>query len=344
MTHSLIDLRSDTVTKPTAAMRRAMAEAEVGDDERDGDPTMQKLERRVAELLGKESALFFPSGVMANQTAIWLFAGRGTEIMLDVDAHIVEGEIAGAAALSGAQVLPVHGANGVMRADDLRREMRPPSRYSPMPSLVCVENTHNTAGGRIMPLDELRAIREVAAERELPVHMDGARLWNASVASGTSLAEFASCADTVMVAFSKGLGAPIGAALAGSAELMTRAWTARKLFGGAMRQSGILAAAALHGLDHHLDRLAVDHENARMLAGLIGDAGGARVVQPDTNIVMIDLAAGDMSSRIAVAAAREGIRVSQWSPTRVRLVTHLDVSKTECEQAGAVLRSVLSSR
>ena len=340
----MIDLRSDTVTKPTAAMRRAMAEAEVGDDERDGDPTTQALERRVAELLGKEAALFFPSGVMANQAAIGLFAGRGTEVMLDVDAHIVEGEIAGVAALSGAQVFPVHGAVGVMQASDLRRDLRPQSRYAPMPSLVCVENTHNTAGGRVMPLSELRAIRAVATERGLPIHMDGARLWNASVASGTSLAEFGDCVDTVMVAFSKGLGAPIGAALAGTNEAMTRAWTLRKLFGGAMRQSGVIAAAALYGLDHHMDRLATDHENARTLARLIDGADGVRVIPPDTNIVMIDLAAGDTAIRVAAAAEREGVRVAQWTPTRVRMVTHLDVSAAECERAGAVLRKVLLSR
>src|SRR3954466_14751277 len=169
----MIDLRSDTVTKPTAAMRKAMAEAEVGDDERDGDPTMMRLEARVAELLGKEAALFFPSGVMANQAGIWLFAERGTEVMVDVDSHIVEGEIAGMAALSGAQAFPVHGTNGVMTAADLKRDLRPQSRYSPMPSLVCVENTHNTAGGRITPVSELRAIQKVAAGRKLPVHMDG---------------------------------------------------------------------------------------------------------------------------------------------------------------------------
>jgi threonine aldolase len=340
----MIDLRSDTVTKPTPAMRQAMAAADVGDDERDGDPTTMKLEARVAGLLGKEAALFFPSGVMANQAGIWLFAARGTEVMLDVDSHIVEGEIAGVAALSGAQVFPVHGTGGVMTAADLRRDLRPPSRYSPMPSLVCVENTHNTAGGRITPLAELRAIRDVAAERGLPVHMDGARLWNASVASGVSLAEFAACADTIMVAFSKGLGAPVGAALAGTREAITRAWTARKLFGGAMRQSGILAAAALYALDHHLERLATDHENARTLARLVGDAGGVRVITPDTNIVMIDLAKGDTSARVAAAAEKQGVRVAQWTPTRVRLVTHLDVTAPECEQAGAILGKVLSSR
>jgi threonine aldolase len=340
----LIDLRSDTVTKPTAAMRRAMAEAEVGDDERDGDPTTRRLEERVATMLGKEAALFFPSGCMANQAGVALFATRGSEVMLDVDSHIVEGEIAGVAALSGAQVFPVHGKGGVMRAEDLQLAMRPQSRYSPMPSLVCVENTHNTAGGRICSVSELRAIRAVASERGLPVHMDGARLWNASVASGTPLAEFAAFADTVMVAFSKGLGAPIGAALAGTREQMERAWTLRKLFGGAMRQSGIIAAAALYALDNHLDRLATDHENARTLARVVAGAKGVSVVAPDTNIVMIDLAAGDSSARVAAAAAKDGVRVSQWSPTRVRMVTHLDVTTADCEKAGAVVRQVLSAR
>jgi threonine aldolase len=340
----MIDLRSDTVTKPTAAMRQAMANAEVGDDERDGDPTTRKLEERVAALLGKEAALFFPSGVMANQAAVWMFAARGTEVMLDVDSHIVEGEIAGVAALSGAQVFPVHGTNGPMTAEDLRRDLRPPSRYSPMPSLVCVENTHNTAGGKIIPVQELQAIRAVAAERSLPVHMDGTRLWNASVASGTPLAEFAACADTVMVAFSKGLGAPVGAALAGRRGLIEGAWTARKLFGGAMRQSGILAAAALHGIEHHMQQLAIDHENARLIARTLADIPGVRVVPPDTNIVMIDLAKGDTSARVAAAAVKEGIRVSQWSPTRVRMVTHLDVSADDCARAAGVVRAILTSQ
>jgi threonine aldolase len=340
----MIDLRSDTVTKPTAAMRRAMADAEVGDDERDGDPTVGRLEARVASMLGKEAALFFPSGVMANQAGISLFAGRGTEVMLDADAHIIEGEIAGVAALSGAQVLPVHASNGVMSADDLRQAMRPVSRYTPAVSLICVENTHNTAGGRIVSLEQLQAIRDVATERNLPVHMDGARLWNAHIASGVPFADYGRCADTVMVAFSKGLGAPVGAALAGTQEAMDRAWTARKLFGGAMRQSGILAAAALHALDHHLDRLSVDHENARTLARMVDGAGGARVVPPDTNIVMVDLAAGDTAARVAAAAKGAGVRVAEWSRTRIRMVTHLDVSAADCERAGVIMRDVLSDR
>ncbi len=336
-----IDLRSDTVTKPTHAMRAAIAAAEVGDDERDGDPTMRRLEDRVAALLGKEAALFFPSGVMANQAAVWVHCPRGTEILVDVDAHMVHSEIAGVAALSGVQVLPVHASGLVMNAGDLRAALRPVSRYYPAASLVCVENTHNGAGGVISPLDELDAIRAVAAEQGLPVHMDGARLWNASIASGVTLAAIAARADTVMVAFSKGLGAPIGAALAGSRQAMERAWTARKLFGGAMRQSGILAAAVLYALDHHIDRLADDHANARELARIIEGAGGATVVEPDTNILMIDLAQGCASAPVVQAAMDEGVLVAEWSPTRIRMVTHLDVSAADAVRAGEVVRDAL---
>jgi threonine aldolase len=336
-----IDLRSDTVTRPTPAMRAAMAAAEVGDDERDGDPTMRRLEERVAALVGKEAALFFPSGVMANQAAVWLHAPRGTEVLVDVDAHLVHSEIAGVGALSGAQVLPVHPKGLVMCADDLRAALRPVSRYFPAASLVCIENTHNGAGGKITPLDELAAIRAVARERGLPVHMDGARIWNASVATGVSPATIASHADTVMVAFSKGLGAPVGAALAGTHAQIERAWTARKLFGGAMRQSGILAAAVLHALDHHVDRLAEDHANARRLASMLDGVAGARVVPPDTNIVMIDLPPGRATETVAARARSAGVLVSEWSPTRVRLVTHLDVSAAAAERAGAVIRDAI---
>ena len=320
-----------------------MASAEVGDDERDGDPTTRRLEERVAALLGKDDALFFPSGVMANQAGVWIHAPRATEVLADVDAHIVHSEIAGVAALSGAQILAVQPTGLVMRADDLRRSFRARSRYYPAPSLVCVENTHNGAGGKLTDLSELRAIREVATEHGVPVHLDGARLWNASVATGISLAELAEPADTVMVAFSKGLGAPVGAALAGTREAMERAWTARKLFGGAMRQSGILAAAALHGIEHHLSRLAEDHENARLIARMLDGIDGASIVPPDTNILMIDITRDLPASAVAEQAAREGVLVAEWSPTRIRLVTHLDVSTADCRRAGEVLASVLAA-
>jgi len=339
----MIDLRSDTVTKPTAAMRRAMADAEVGDDERDGDPTMIRLERRVAELLGKDEALFFPSGVMGNQAAIWALTEPATEVYLDQHAHIVDWEVAGAAALSGVQIRPIPSTRAVFNAEDLEAVLRPPSRYSPAASLVCVENTHNGAGGMVTPREELKRIRAVAKRNRLPVHMDGARLWNASIATGMSLADVAE-ADTVMVAFSKGLGAPIGAAVAGPKDVMEEVWTARKLFGGALRQSGILAAAALYALDHHMDRLAEDHANAQLLARALDGAGGCTVVPPDTNIVMIDLPAGKKIDRVVEVARKGGVAMSEWTATRIRLVTHLDVSTDDCRKAADVIARALEQR
>jgi threonine aldolase len=337
-----IDLRSDTVTKPTPGMRAAMAAADVGDDERDGDPTTRRLEARVAKMLGKEDSLFFPSGVMANQAAVWVLVPRATEVLADVDAHIVHSEIAGVAALAGAQILPVVPTGRVMSADDVRHAFRPRSRYCPAPGLVCVENTHNGAGGVIVPLGELCEICAVAREHGVPVHLDGARLWNASIASGVSLPELASPADTVMVDLSKGLGAPIGAMLAGTRDAMERAWTARKLFGGAMRQSGILAAAALYALDHQLARLADDHANARALAAALNEIPGVEIVPPDTNIVMVDLVDGQSVERTAAAAREQGVLVSEWSSTRIRLVTHIDVSADDCRRAADVLRGALT--
>jgi len=336
-----IDLRSDTVTRPTPAMRRAMAEAEVGDDVLDGDPTVRALEERVASLLGKERALFFPSGTMANQTGVWLLSRRGTEILLDAEAHLVHWEIAGLAALCGVQPRPVRGSGPVFDADALRAHIRPSSPNAPYASLVAVENTHNGAGGKVTSLTALEAIRDVATEHGLPVHMDGARLWNASVATGTSVADFARCADTVMVSFSKGLGAPVGAALAGSAAAMADAWQTRKRFGGGMRQSGILAAAALHGIEHHWPRMHEDHERARELAAAVDGAGGAMVVPPDTNIVMIDLPAGTTASDVAARCAEQGVKLSPWNASRVRAVTHLDVDRAGIKRAGEVLASVL---
>ncbi len=339
----LIDLRSDTVTKPGAAMRRAMAEAEVGDDERDGDPTVARLEARTAELLGVERALFFPSGVMANQTDVRLLAKRGTEALVDANAHIVHLEMAALADLSAVQVRPVVPTGLVMSAEDVRRTIRPPSKFSPKASLMCLENTHNGAGGVVTPVQELRALERVAREHGLAVHLDGARLWNASVASGTSLADFASCADTIMVDYSKGLGAPIGAALAFRKELAEEAWIVRKRFGGAMRQSGIVAAAALYALEHNVERLAEDHEHARVFAELVAGAGGATVVPPETNIVMVDLPEGRTNGPILAAARERGVLLSAWSTTRIRAVMHLDVSEAHVRRAADVLARALES-
>lgn len=326
-------------------MRRAMSEAEVGDDVLDGDPTVRRLEERVAAMLGKEAGLFFPSGTMANQTGVAVLSRPGTEALLDANAHIVHWEMAGAAALWGVQVrgVPAGSGRSVMGANDLAATIRPTSIHSPAASIVCFENTHNGAGGKITPLSELRALRGVARKHDLPVHMDGARLWNASVASGTSLADFASCADTVMLSFSKGLGCPVGAILVGDKATMTRAHPVRKRLGGGMRQSGILAAAALYALDAHLSRLSEDHANARLLADGVDGAAGARVVPPDTNIVMIDLPPGMSSADVTSRARDGGLLVSPWSATRVRAVTHLDADRPAVTRAAEVLRAAIES-
>jgi threonine aldolase len=343
MPNSPIDLRSDTVTKPTPAMRRAMAEADVGDDVLDGDPTVRRLEQRVAELLGKEAALFFPSGTMANQVGLAVHSSPGTEALLDANAHIVHWEMAGAAALWGVQVRPVPAADGrtVMNATDLERAIRPASIHAPAASVVCFENTHNGAGGKVTPLVELRALRAVADQHGLPVHMDGARLWNASAATATPLAELAGCADTVMLSFSKGLGCPVGAILVGTAPAMKRAHTIRKRLGGGMRQSGILAAAALYALDAHLTRLAEDHANAKAFADAVDGPAGARVVRPDTNIIMIDLPAGMRSGDVAARAKEGGVLITAWSASRVRAVTHLDADRAAVTRAAAVVRRAI---
>lgn len=320
-----LDLRSDTVTRPSAAMRAAMAAAEVGDDVLDGDPTTRALEARVAERLGMEAALFFPSGTMANLAAVCVHTRPGAEVLLDADAHIVHWELGGVAAIAGVQVRPVRGDTPVMTADQLHRAARPRGRYDIDLGLVCLENTHNGAGGKVTPLVELQALRDAARDLGVSVHLDGARLWNAHVATGTPLAEFARCADTVMVSFSKGLGAPVGAALAGTGALIAQADRVRKRLGGGMRQSGVLAAAAAHGLEHHLDALAADHERARRLADALDGVGGARVVPPDTNIVMLDLPHA-CADEIVREARAIGVRCSAWSPTRLRFVLHRDVA------------------
>ncbi len=331
-----LDLRSDTVTRPTAAMRRAMADAEVGDDVLMDDPTTNRFEAVVAERLGKEAALFFPSGTMANQAAIWILSTPGTEIYVDAEAHIVHSEVAGSAALAGVQVRPVRGAGLVMTAEELDASVRLPTADGADPSLVCVENTHNGAGGVVSSVDTIKSFTTVARKRGVPIHMDGARLWNASITTGTSLADFANAVDTVMVSFSKGLGAPIGACLVGSKEQITRARKVRKRFGGGMRQSGVLTAAAHHALDHHFDRLKDDHEAAKFLGSQVHGVAGAAIVPPDSNILMIDLPK-PVAADVAARAAREGIRLSVWTPSRVRAVLHLDAPMEKVERAAPII-------
>jgi threonine aldolase len=340
----VVDLRSDTVTRPTAAMRAAIADAQVGDDALGDDPTVRLLERRVAQLLGKPAALFFPTGIMANQAAILLHAQRGTEIVCEAASHIVDWELGAAAAIAGAQVRTIATTDGLVDVTRVEAAIRPRSALQIQTSLIALENTHNAAGGRILPLDTMRAIQDIATARGLPVHLDGARLWNAAVATGVDLAEYAACADTVMVTLSKGLGCPAGSLLAGDDDVIADARVVRRRLGGSMRQSGILAAAGLYALEHHRDRLADDHRRARELAALAAPIGGLQIIEPDTNIVMFDVVrdgirADDIVARLGAA----GVLVTPFTPTRVRAVTHLDVDDEGIRRAAATLARVMAA-
>jgi threonine aldolase len=335
-TNAAVDLRSDTVTRPTPQMRRAIAEAEVGDAVLGDDPTVAELERIAAEMVGKERALFFPSGIMANQTALLVLAEPGTEAVIDAGGHILNWEEAAAAQWGGVMMRAVPTPDGLLTPELVSAAIRPRSPYLTQTSLVCLENTHNGAGGRVMPLAQMRAVCEVARERGVPVHLDGARLPNASVASGLSMAELAAPADTVMVALSKGLGAPVGSVLAGTAEVMERAWRVRRRLGGGMRQAGILAAAGLHALRSHFSRLADDHRRARELAEAIRALPGVSVAVPETNIVMVDLEDARLEPAALLAALeRGGTRMTQFGPRRLRAVTHLDVDDAGVARAAA---------
>lgn len=340
----VVDVRSDTVTRPTPEMRRAMAGAEVGDDVLGDDPTVRRLEQRVAELLGKETALFFPSGIMANQTAVHVLSRPGTEVIIEQDGHILNYEAGAASHWSGVQMRPVPAPHNLMTAARVAEAVRPPGRYSLPTSLVCLENTHNAGGGRVLPVDDLAAIGELCHELGLPLHLDGARLWNAAAASGVAPGEYAAHADTVMVTLSKGLGCPVGSMLAGDERTMERAWLVRRRFGGGMRQAGILAAAGLYALDHHLDRLTEDHAHAKLLASLVGELPGVEVVEPETNIVMIDLPGDgpDAASVIASMTGR-GVLISQFGGYRLRAVTHMDVDEAGIRRVAAALEAVLEA-
>jgi threonine aldolase len=323
----VVDLRSDTVTRPDPAMRRAIAEAEVGDDALGDDPTTRRLEEVVADLLGKERALFFPSGVMANQTALAVVGAWGGEIVCEADAHVFHFEEGAAAALSGVQLRPVPTPDGELTPDLLRRAIRPDSLYVPRSRAVTVENTHLASGGRILSPESAAALKDVADEHGLAVHLDGARLWHAAAATGHEPRAWSEHADTVMVCLSKGLGAPVGSVLAGPAELMEEAWRVRRRFGGAMRQSGILAAAGLHALVHNRDRLAEDHDHARRLAVAFDAIEGLRATAPETNIVLVELEdPGFGAEDLLGFLEKHRILMLPFGASALRAVTHRDVT------------------
>ena len=325
----MIDLRSDTVTRPTEAMRRAMAGAEVGDDVFGEDLTINRLEEYVAELLGKEAAIYAPSGTMTNQIGVFVHTGRGNEVLMHEKAHIFNYEAGAPALLSGVQIRPLPGERGKVSPDILRAGIRPENVHFPRPRLLCLENTHNVAGGKVFPLSDFAAVAEAAREKGLKVHLDGARLFNAAAATGIPAREWCEHADTVSVCSSKGLGAPVGSLLAGDEAAIHEARRARKAFGGGMRQAGIIAAAALHAFEHHRERLVEDHERASKLAEGLADAGYA-VEPPETNIVLVE---AERPEELLQALGREGVLATLGGAGTVRLCTHLDVDDSDIEDA-----------
>ena len=338
-----IDLRSDTVTRPTPGMRAAMAAAEVGDDVFDEDPTVHRLQDRVAHLLGTEAALFVPTGTMANQICVRVHTRPGDELICETTSHVYVWEAGAPATLSGVTTRPVDGEYGVLDVGQLRGLIRPASEHYARSRLVVLENTHNRGGGRVYPHEKVEEIASWAHANGLAVHLDGARLWNAHVATGRPLAELCRPFDSVTVAFSKGLGAPVGSAVGGTREFVAKARRARKLYGGAWRQAGVLAAAALYALDHHLPRLAEDHHNARMLAAAVRDTPGLRLDPPEveTNLVWFEVDPDLMPApRLAAALKDAGVLVHPAGPTTVRACTHLDVSAPDAEYAADALRRV----
>lgn len=344
----MIDLRSDTVTQPTPAMRQAMASAAVGDDVYGEDPTVNELEARTAELLGHDAGLFCPTGSMANMLGIWLHVRPGTEVLCDQRAHIARAEMGGHAVLHGVTMRTWHATSptpGVAEVDDIAGLMSiGTGPFLVETAAVEIENTHNFAGGTIQPIEHLRAVRVACADAGVAMHLDGARLWNAHVASGVPMADYGCLFDSVSVCYSKGLGAPVGSVLVSDAESIARARVQRKRLGGGMRQAGVLAAAALYALDHHVARLAGDHANARSVAEQVvlraPDAVDPGLVP--TNIVVLDTGSRPAVGVVAAARAR-GVAVSMVGAHQVRAVTHLGVDADACREAGRVLGEILAS-
>jgi threonine aldolase len=343
----MIDLRSDTVTKPTDAMRQAMAGADVGDDVYGGDPTVRVLEDRVAELLGKEAAVFVPSGTMSNQVAMRTHTEPGSLVLMDSGSHMVLNEGGGAAAFSGQTVRPVPSHRGIFDGEAVEGVLEVPHRFNPshlMPpaAMLCVENTHNVGGGTVWPLSAIHDVAEAGRRHGMALHMDGARLWHASAAAGVAEAEYAAPFDTVSVCFSKGLGAPMGSALAGTSGLVARARRFKQQFGGGLRQAGIVAAGALHALEHHRPRLGEDHENARILADGLAALDGIELdpTLVETNIVRFHVSAMEAGPFVDACHDR-GVFMLPGGTHGVRAVTHMDVGRQDIDQALAVVRSVL---
>ena len=340
----LIDLRSDTVTKPSQDMREYMLNAEVGDDVFSEDPTVNRLQNKIAELLGKESALFVPSGTQANQICINVHTQPGQEVIVDYNAHIFNYESGAGGMLSGIQLHPITGENGHPTTEQIEEVIRPFDDHYPQTSLICLENTHNRAGGTIFPIEEIIKISNLAKEKNLKLHLDGARLWNASVAIGIELSEYAKHFDSVSLCFSKGLGAPIGSIIVGEKDFIKKAHFYRKAYGGGMRQVGIIAAACEYALENNLNKLKVDHNNAKKLAETLDSLPGVDIdlKSVQTNLIIFDVSKlGKSASDICLLLEENGILALPFGPTKIRFVTHLDVNSDEAKQTCDILLKIL---
>jgi threonine aldolase len=339
----LVDLRSDTVTKPSSGMRKAMAEAEVGDDVYHEDPSVNRLEEMVAALYGKEAALYVASGTMANQLAIRAQTHHGDEIIMERTSHPFNSEAGALAALAGVQVNLIDGKRGLMEVEQIKAVVRTPNVHHAPTALICLENTHNRGGGSVWPLDNIRAIREFANSVEVPMHLDGARLMNACVATGLTPKDYARYFDSCTLCLSKGLGAPVGSLVIGSKDFITRAHRFRKQFGGGMRQAGILAAAGIYALEHNVERLAEDHLNAKRLAKGIAEIDGLDidVNAVETNILFFHVRKPGLTVPMLLDRMKaEGVLMGGTGPNTIRAVSHLDVSKDGIDRAIEVLRKL----
>jgi threonine aldolase len=340
-----VNLISDTQTRPTEPMRQAMAQADVGDEQRGEDPSTNRLCERVAQVLGKEAAVFLPSGTMCNQVAVLVHCRSGEEIIADETAHIITSEGAGAAALAGAWVRPLKGRNGIFTAEQVRAAIRPRNRNAPRTRLVAVEQTSNRGGGSVWPLAAIEDVASVAREHGLALHMDGARLLNAVVASGVSARQFAAPFDSVWLDLSKGLGCPVGGVLASDATFIEEAWRWKHRLGGAMRQSGMLAAAGIYALEHHVARLAEDHANAKLFAEHIAALPGIKLQPPtvETNLVFFDVSGtGLTAAQVVAGLLQQGVRIGAEGEHHLRAVTHLDVDREGVQRAAAALTAIVN--
>jgi threonine aldolase len=340
----MIDLRSDTVTKPTPAMRQAMMAAEVGDDVFGEDPTVNALQEKAAQLLGKEAAIFVASGTMANQLSIKAHTQPGDEVIIEAGAHAMNFEGGAGAVLSGVQFFGIPGHRGIIDAAQVEAAIRPDDAHFPVSRLIIIENTHNRGGGTVFPLPKIMEIRELANRRGLRMHMDGARLWNACVAAGISPAQYAAPFDSVSVCLSKGLGCPAGSLVVGPKDFIKRVHRLRKMVGGGMRQIGFLAAAGIYALDHHIERLEEDHRKAKRLAHGLAEIKNIKInpTEVETNILYFDVSPAEKTAQEVVLACRQkGVLLHATGKTRIRCVTHLDVSFADIDDALQVIAEVM---